>query len=77
MRKLFAASVAAGIVWVGVAAAQQTPTPVGSQANTNLQVTPDGIATPNQEKARELADTNSSTKAFSFAPAFPSCIFPM
>ena len=61
MRKLFAASVAAGIVWVGVAAAQQTPTPAGSQANTNLQVTPDGIATPNQEKARELADTTYNT----------------
>ena len=61
MRKLFAAIVAVAIAWGGLAAAQQAPASPAPQVNGNLQVTPDGIATPNQQKARSLADTTYNT----------------
>ncbi len=65
MRKLFAAIIVATITCAGVVTAQQTsipaPIPTTPQASGKLQVTPDGIATPNQEKARALAETTYNT----------------
>lgn len=63
MRKLFTAAWIVYVVAVGMAVGQQQVPPPANPPQTNeaLQVSPDGIATPNQEKARTLAETTYNT----------------
>ncbi len=64
MRKLFTVALVVHVMWGGLAIGQQVPPALPSAAQTaksSLQVSPDGIATPNQEKARALAETTYNT----------------